>query len=348
MQKFNPWLKTLILLIATLLIASAFYFSLTKKHPTAKLSVDQILHDHLQMRFQEVSKTPEVTLLLRDRLLPTFEASEVINLPYLNFILLPDDQPSINSKISNTIVYTDFHYKKALKDISPHKVIWYIESPKPHGKRFKFIQKEKNKKLFDKIYTCYRPLLELGDPYIYTPVEGTSANPDVDIDQVIQNKNKNLSIIASEKDWAPGHKLRHKVIERYKDKIDGIFGRKYNPVPTTSDALLNFRYCLVIENRKQDFYFSEKIIDALLCGTVPIYYGCPSIGKFFNADGIIQFDTIDELETILNNLSPEDYNSRLAAIKENFNTAHCYLHKDKYLRYELEKIGIIPTSSNQN
>lgn len=238
MKKFGPSLKIVLLLIVILIAGTTAYLCSTKK-PLPKLTVDEILQYHLQTRFDEEPKTPEIILLIRDRILTNKDTTR-LNLSYLTFVPLKNDEVSINSDISNIIIYTDFHIKKAPKDVAPHK-------------------------------------------------------------------------------------------------IDSIVGRRYKPIAKTSEGLLNVRYSIVIENRKQDFYFSEKFIDCVLCGTVPIYWGCPSIGKFFNDSGIIQFDTLDELEAILNNLSIEDYNKRLDAIKENFKIAGCYLHKDKYLRRELVK-----------
>lgn len=311
------------------------------KKPVAKLSVDEILKEHLETRFEEVPRSPSF-LLVRDRIItydPVQRGADPknIGLAYVNFCLLKDDEVCGNSAVSDKIVYTDFHVKKATKDIAAHKIGWLIESPKGHSKGFKFLRRKGNKEQFDMILTCYRPFLEQGAPFVFAPVGDTSANPNVDIEDLIKDKSKLLSIIASNKNWSVGHKLRHKAVKRFGDKIDSIVGRGYQPIEKTSDGLLNFKYSIVIENRKQDFYFSEKIIDCILCGTVPIYWGCPSIGKFFNDEGIIQFETLDELETILKNLSDSDYNKRLSALRENFRIAHCYLNQDKPLRRELEK-----------
>ena len=66
-------------------------------------------------------------------------------------------------------------------------------------------------------------------------------------------------------------------------------------------------FSIVIENSRSDYYFSEKLIDCFECGTIPIYWGMPSINKFFDMDGIITFETIDELEDIVRGLTPDMY-----------------------------------------
>ena len=68
-----------------------------------------------------------------------------------------------------------------------------------------------------------------------------------------------------------------------------------------------------------------------MTGTVPIYWGCPSIGKFFNTDGMIIFNNIEELSNILNNLSIEKYNDMKDAIQENFEKAKEYIIAEDYI-----------------
>ena len=88
------------------------------------------------------------------------------------------------------------------------------------------------------------------------------------------------------------------------------------------------------------------VTDAVLCGTVPIYWGNKNsnINEFFNMDGIIMFETISELENILENVvSEEDYSQRLTAMKDNFNKAkdlnmHDLCTYDQYLSVDILKI----------
>lgn len=52
--------------------------------------------------------------------------------------------------------------------------------------------------------------------------------------------------------------------------------------------------------------------------TIPIYWGCPNISEYFNKDGIIFFETKEELEIILDTLTEEDYYKRIDAVIENY------------------------------
>ncbi len=83
-------------------------------------------------------------------------------------------------------------------------------------------------------------------------------------------------------------------------------------------------FSITIENSKEDYMFTEKLIDCFLTGTIPIYYGCPSIGNFFNSNGIIMIDSLEDLSTILPTLNEELYNNMRPYIEENYKTAQQY------------------------
>jgi len=78
---------------------------------------------------------------------------------------------------------------------------------------------------------------------------------------------------------------------------------------------------IAIENIKRDNFYTEKILDAFLTKTIPIYYGCPNIGEFFNSDGIITFDNETQAIDICNSLTEDDYYKRVNAINENYKIA---------------------------
>ena len=100
-------------------------------------------------------------------------------------------------------------------------------------------------------------------------------------------KNKDLSAIDSGKRHTPYHKFRADLItsflKKHPKEIDG-YGHICNnvlPYRDKTKGLMDYRYNLVLENGKTDFYFSEKFCDPLLFLTMPIYKGCKKIDKFF-------------------------------------------------------------------
>ncbi len=174
---------------------------------------------------------------------------------------------------------------------------------------------------FDLVLTYNKELLNQGKNFTFCPHGGCWVDSK---NQKIYNKTKNVSAIFSNKTQTPGHKFRHDVVNKFQRKIDFLAGNGYNQIDDKLDALKDFRYQIVIENCALDYYFTEKIIDCFVTGVIPIYWGCPSIGKFFNLDGFYHFRTIEELEEILHNISEDDYNNKIKYIKENFEIAKEY------------------------
>lgn len=120
------------------------------------------------------------------------------------------------------------------------------------------------------------------------------------------------SLIASKKARLPGHRLRHALARWCRDtgqKVE-VMGSGYRPFAEKSDGLAPFRYSLVIENTREPNYFSEKLVDAILCQTVPIYWGCPNIGDFFDTRGMILCATEADIRTAVAGMSEADYTAR--------------------------------------
>ena len=98
-----------------------------------------------------------------------------------------------------------------------------------------------------------------------------------------------------------------------------------NPLPNDSkDVLFSSQFHLSIESTKVKNYFTEKLIDALITKTVPIYWGCSNIGEFFNEKGILQVTSTQDMVDKINELTPETYESMLPYIEENFEIAKKY------------------------
>lgn len=88
-------------------------------------------------------------------------------------------------------------------------------------------------------------------------------------------------------------------------------------------------FTIVIENSFEPLYCTEKLINALLCGTVPIYRGCSAATSLFDSNGIITFETIDELDDILrHHVHSDGFMSRADALRNNAMEAR------KYSRWE--------------
>jgi hypothetical protein len=135
----------------------------------------------------------------------------------------------------------------------------------------------------------------------------------------IYDKTKLVSAVVSSKAFLPGHVKRLQFINSIKDRID-LFGRGMGKeIPSKLDALADYMFSIAIENVScDDNYFTEKIVDCFLTGTIPIYHGCINIGEFFDSRGILYFETEEELSDIINNLSPKKYYEMLEYAKINY------------------------------
>jgi len=135
-----------------------------------------------------------------------------------------------------------------------------------------------------------------------------------------------LSLIASKKRTETGHKLRHQVVkEMRRCGLDGdIMGRGYRAFADKAEGLAPYRFSVVIENTREPSYITEKLIDALLCKTVPIYWGAPDVGQFFDAKGMIICNSHAEIMAAVRCVSEADYSARLHAIDANQKEAARY------------------------
>lgn len=129
-------------------------------------------------------------------------------------------------------------------------------------------------------------------------------------------KSAMCSLIASAKAKLEGHKLRHTMVQwsRENGKDIDIMGRGYTPFLDKSDGLAPYRYSIVIENARETNYFTEKLVDALMCNTVPIYWGCPNIADFFDTNGMILCEDQADVQRAVEQMSEADYAARRPAL----------------------------------
>jgi len=157
------------------------------------------------------------------------------------------------------------------------------------------------------------------------------------IDQIDTTKHKMASLVASARRNLEGHRLRHEIVDHIREaRLDvDVMGRGYVPFEDKADGLAPYRYSVVIENIREKDYFSEKLVDACLCETVPIYWGVPNVEDYFDPRGIIICNSAAEIHAALKEMSVSDYESRLEWIKKNKQSA--YGHVD-YIKRAAETI----------
>ncbi len=192
-----------------------------------------------------------------------------------------------------------------------------------------------NNHLYDTVLTNEKKLLDKGENFVFFPFGGCWVEESNR--KITHNKTKLVSIIASNKAHLPGHKKRHELISKFGGSLD-VMGRGYRPIDSITEGLAPYMFSVVIENQSRDFFFSEKIINPIMTGTIPIYWGMPSIGEYFDTRGMIILNNVDDFEHIFPTLTWELYNKLLPYIKENFSLAQNYILAEDWIFENLNKI----------
>ena len=132
---------------------------------------------------------------------------------------------------------------------------------------------------------------------------------------------------------AEGYALRRQVMDaEYSILVPSMFygpkggwkGTPFQyPLPSKQPSL-EWMFHVSIENHAEAEYFTEKLMDPIMDGCVPIYYGDPQIGKIFDMRGIILLDQ-KNIAGQINNLTEKDYWYRKPFMDENRKRAERFL-----------------------
>lgn len=153
-------------------------------------------------------------------------------------------------------------------------------------------------------------------------------------------KNKIMSIIVSQKKYAPGHKYRHELVQKIIERrlpID-IYGRgsnNYNYHPYIKgefneiEPYQDYLFSICIENFVNNHYVSEKIMSPIMFNCMPIYHGCNNINNYFDEVIKLTFNIDDDIKIITSVLNEPykyykktytDKNKKTVNLLENIST----------------------------
>lgn len=163
----------------------------------------------------------------------------------------------------------------------------------------------------------------------------------------IFKKTKFISFPTSNKfSGLEGYKLRRQIKDYIESKtfnnmID-TYGTGFNkPFISKSICLKDYKFSICIENTKYDYYVTEKLLDVILSGCIPIYWGMPSIGEIFDLKGMIIFNNIDDLKDIIDNLKEDTYDELLPYVNKNFEIAKKFIDwDDNIVKSVIDKLKI--------
>lgn len=130
-----------------------------------------------------------------------------------------------------------------------------------------------------------------------------------------------LSAVISTKMGNARHRARVALVRALSDRLGErfkLFGKGFREVDDKAEAILPYAYHLAIENNADENFFTEKLTDAYLGWSLPIYSGCPNVERFFPADSLVRFDldAADALDRIVAALDQPIDAHRLTALAE--------------------------------
>lgn len=135
----------------------------------------------------------------------------------------------------------------------------------------------------------------------------------------VNQKTGDVSWVTSNNNLFPQHKVRLGFIAYLKQQSYpfALLGRGFTPIQDKFDGIYPYKYTIAAENYIGPNYFTEKIIDAFLSWTMPIYYGSPNITDYFPAESMIRVDLNDHqqaLETIKEAIANRAWEKNIEAI----------------------------------
>jgi hypothetical protein len=86
------------------------------------------------------------------------------------------------------------------------------------------------------------------------------------------------------------------------------------------EFLNKYKFMMCFENKLQDNYFTEKLINAYKCNTIPIYWGCPNIHEYINMNAIFYLRpnfTEDDVKKLIDDIMKHDQDDKLYFEKHN-------------------------------
>lgn len=188
----------------------------------------------------------------------------------------------------------------------PNEIAWLLEPRALRPENYALFDNPDFSRYVKTILTYDQELLDkFPDKARFYPFGGSS----IDFDKWgLYPKTKEICLIWSGKSTTQGHKLRYEVFRQLGNWVD-VYGEGVGKsFDSTLEILKDYKYCVVIENSRAQSYFTEKLIDPISVGTVPLYWGCPNIENFIVTPH--QFTTIKELEILINNLYFRPTNDR--------------------------------------
>lgn len=243
--------------------------------------------------------------------------------------------PGIGSDFGGPVdIYIDTGCYNYVDNPNTLKILFLCEPPEIYPDLYLYTLANYDK--YDYIITYYDKILNYCPNAVYY-MHTQSWIPD---DYVpFSEKAFGVSTVVGYKLQTQGHWLRHALWEKQhfiKNIPAEFFASQHGGYPRMSAndvfalyrskkilgnsklPLFSYQFHIAIENVRMDGMFTEKILDCFRTKTVPIYWGCKDIGQYFNNNGIICCNSVDEILDACNALSHDTYDQMREAIDDNY------------------------------
>lgn len=191
------------------------------------------------------------------------------------------------------VVYDDIR-QEVVTDVPEGRLIQIsTEPPETFLYRTSYLQQ------FDRVVTMDRSIAHRGrilsQPGInwFYGVDTSGREPRATLDSLAAieadttPKERLVSAVVSSKCMTRSHFERRELVKELKhllgDRMD-LYGHGHRPIPDKRDAIRPYRFHLALENSIVDHYWTEKLADAYLGRSFPLYLGAPNVGDSFPED----------------------------------------------------------------
>lgn len=162
-----------------------------------------------------------------------------------------------------------------------------------------FERKEDNRNIRFPLYNLYGDMRSLSEPK--KPFSEISKVHTKFCNMVVTNGN-------SKKRIEFFHKLsKYKKVDSGGKFLNNIGG----PVQDKRTFISEYKFTFAFENRIYPGYTTEKIVEPMFCGSMPIYWGNPFISEEFNTQSFINWDDYGNDESVIERIIELDQNDDL-------------------------------------
>ena len=165
----------------------------------------------------------------------------------------------------------------------------------------------------------------------------------------VSEKKKMLSVICSTNTFTQAQRKRIAFVEKLQARLGkavDVYGRGRNPISDKAQAILPYKYHLVLENSYLENSWTEKLSDTWLGYAYPIYLGAPNIENCCPPGGLLRLQPDNDdanLDAIENLLREDSWELSLPAIRNCrqwvFETTNIFARMDRLI-HEAEKITV--------